>query len=80
MKTKDKKMKVTNIESLNQPYGKEETLTMSTGHVAKLVQYNDGPETMQLFTKTGKTVCENNTTWQAAERAIWNTNPTRSKF
>ena len=73
-------MKVINFESLNQPYGKEETLTMNTGHVAKLIQYIDGPEEMFVLTKTGRTVRENNTTWKAVERAIWDTNPTRSKF
>ena len=73
-------MKVINIESLNQPYGKEETLTMSTGHIAKLVQYDDGLESLMVFTKTGKEVRRHNTVWNLAERAIWNTNPTRSKF
>lgn len=73
-------MKVINIESLNQPYGKEETLTMSTGHIAKLVQYNDGLESLLVYTKTGKEVRRHNTVWNSAEKAIWNTNPTRSKF
>jgi hypothetical protein len=73
-------MKVINFESLNQPYGKEETLTMSTGHIAFLVQYTDGIESLIVFTKNGKEVRKNNTTWKLAEKAIWNTNPTRSKI
>lgn len=73
-------MKVINIDSLNQPYGKEETLTLSTGHIAKLVRYNDGLEGLSVFTKTGREVRRHNTTWNAVEKAIWNTNPTRSKF
>ena len=77
---KGKNMKVTNIQSVTKPDYKEEYLTMSTGHVATLVQFNDGTEEMHLHSKTGKRVQVGNTSWQAAERAIWNTNPTRSKF
>jgi hypothetical protein len=77
---KGKIMKVTNIQSVTKPDYKEEYLTMSTGHVATLVQFNDGTEEMHLHSKTGKRVQVGNTSWQAAERAIWNTNPTRSKF
>ena len=77
---KEKIMKVTNIQSVTKPDYKEEYLTMSTGHVATLVQFNDGTEEMHLHSKTGKRVQVGNTSWQAAERAIWNTNPTRSKF
>ena len=35
-------MKVTNIQAVVKPDYKEEYLTMSTGHVATLVQFNDG--------------------------------------
>ena len=73
-------MKVINFESAVKPEYKEEFLTMSTGHVATLVQFNDGTEEMHLHTKTGKKVQIGNSSWKAAERAIWNTNPTRSKF
>ena len=34
-------MKVTNIQSVTKPDYKEEYLTMSTGHVATLVQFNE---------------------------------------
>jgi hypothetical protein len=74
------KMKVINIESVVTPNYKEEYLTMSTGHVATLVKFNDGVEEMHLHSKTGKKVVINNTSWKLAEKAIWNTNPTRSKF
>ena len=73
-------MKVINFESVIKPEYKEEYLTMSTGHVATLVQFNDGTEEMHLHSKTGKRVQVGNTSWKAAERAIFNTNPTRSKF
>ena len=77
---KGKKMKVTDIQSVTKPEYKEEYLTMSTGHVATLVQFNDGTEEMHLHSKTGKRVQIGNTSWKKAEKAIWNTNPTRSKF
>jgi hypothetical protein len=73
-------MKVTNIQAVIKSDYKEEYLTMSTGHTATLVQFNDGTEEMHLHSKTGKRVQVGNTSWKAAERAIWNTNPTRSKF
>jgi hypothetical protein len=76
-------MKVVNFESVVKPEYKEQYLTMDTGHVATLVEFLDGEKTieeMHLHTKRGKRVQVGNTVWQAAERAIWNTNPTRSKF
>ena len=73
-------MKVINIQSVINTNYKEEYLTMSTGHVATLVQFNDGTEEMHLHSRTGKRVKIGNTSWKLAERAIWNTNPTRSKF
>ncbi len=73
-------MKVINFESAKYPQYVEQYLTMNTGHIATLVQFNDGTEEMHLHSKTGKRVQMNNTSWKAAERAIWNTNPTRSKF
>ena len=73
-------MKVINIQSVINTNYKEEYLTMSTGHVATLVQFNDGIEEMHLHSRTGKRVKIGNTSWKLAERAIWNTNPTRSKF
>lgn len=73
-------MKVINFEKVVKPGYTEEYLTMNTGHVATLVQFDDGSEEMHLHSKTGKRVVVNNTSWKAAERAIWNTNPTRSKF
>jgi len=73
-------MKVINFETVIKPEYKEEYLTMDTGHVAILVEFNDGTEEMHLHTKTGKRVEKNNTTWNNAEHAIWRTNPTRSKF
>lgn len=77
---KELQMKVTNIQSVTKAEFKEEYLTMSTGHVATLVQFNDGTEEMHLHSKTGKRVQVGNTSWKKAERAIWNTNPTRSKY
>jgi hypothetical protein len=73
-------MKVLNIETVPNPVFKEEHLRMDTGHVALLVTFNDGEEEMHLHTRTGKRVEVGSATWKAAERAIWNTNPTRSKF
>jgi hypothetical protein len=73
-------MRVIKIESVTKPDYKEEYLTMTTGHIATLVQFNDGIEEMHLHSKTGKRVEINSTTWKKAEKAIWNTNPTRSKF
>jgi len=73
-------MKVINFQAIVKPDYKEEYLTMSTGHVATLVQFNDGTKEMHLYSKTGKRVQVGNTSWKAAERAIWNTNPTWSKF
>ena len=73
-------MKVLTIESVVNPEYKEEYLRMDTGHVALLVTFNDGVEEMHLHSRTGKRVEVGNTSWKAAERAIWNTNPTRSKF
>jgi len=73
-------MKDINIQSVINTNYKEEYLTMSTGHVATLVQFNDGIEEMHLHSRTGKRVKIGNTSWKLAERAIWNTNPTRSKF
>lgn len=77
---KEIKMRVINFETVIKPDYKEIYLTMNTGHVATLVQFNEGTEEMHLHSKTGKRVKVNNTSWKAAERAIWNTNPTRSKF
>jgi hypothetical protein len=77
---KEIKMKVLNIETVVTPEYKEEYLKMNTGHVATLVTFNDGEEEMHLHSKTGKRVEVGNTSWKAAERAIFNTNPTRSKF
>jgi len=73
-------MKVINFETVVKPEYKEVYLTMNTGHVATLVEFNDGAEEMHLHSKTGKRVVKNNTSWIAAEKAIWNTNPTRSKY
>ena len=73
-------MKVLNIETIITPEYKEEYLRMDTGHVACLVTFNDGEEEMHLQSRTGKRVEVGNTSWKAAEKAIWNTNPTRSKY
>jgi hypothetical protein len=73
-------MKVLNIETTISPEFKEELLRMDTGHVALLVTLNDGKEEMYLHSRTGKEVELGCSTWKAAEKAIFNTNPTRSKF
>jgi hypothetical protein len=73
-------MKVLSIETVVSPDYKEEYLRMDTGHVALLVTFNDGQEEMHLQSRTGKRVQVGNTSWKAAERAIFNTNPTRCKF
>jgi len=76
-------MKVINFETVIKPDYKEEFLTMNTGHVAILVQFNNGTketEEMHLYSKTGKRVVKGNTSWIAAEKAIWRTNPTRSHY
>jgi len=75
MKVIDIKKPVTNLL----PY-KLEYFVMSTGHKVTLIQFNDGKEEMNLHTKTGKKVKVNSTTWKLAEKAIWNTNSTRTKF
>ena len=71
-------MKVINFETVIKPDYREEFLTMDTGHVAILVQFNNGVEEMHLHSKTGKRVVKGNTSWIAAEKAVWRTNPTRS--
>jgi len=76
-------MKVINFESVVKPEYKEQYLTMDTGHVATLVEFIDGDNTieeMHLHTKTGKRVVKNNTVWKKAEDAIFKTNPSRSKW
>lgn len=73
-------MKVINFESVVKPDYKEEYLTMSTGHVATLVTFNNGAEEFHVHSRTGKRVEVGNTSWKAAERAVFNTNPTRSKY
>ena len=73
-------MKVINFETVIKPDYKEVFLTMNTGHVAILVEFNNGTEEMHLYSKTGKRVVKDNTSWIAAEKAIWRTNPTRSHY
>jgi hypothetical protein len=53
------------------------TMILDTGHIAVL---NDDTDEMTIITRTGKPVQANSATWKNVERAVFETNPTRSKW